>query len=209
MSHYYDHIKNFGAPNGVCSSITESKHISAVKRPWRRSNKHIPLPQMLKANGRLDKLAAARADFSARGMLVDSCLIQAIKDIIGDNGGPTDDGTGDSDSDGDTSSEAEFPRSQINHFDYTPDPNGNTDTSNEHLQTLCPPPQTLSASQAEDNDCGPVESGPLMNEVRLVSRKGQSLHLVPPHIQFLILFHSTHSTISHDTHCTRFEDRPT
>ena len=59
MVHYYDHIKNFGSPNGLCSSITESKHITAVKRPWRRSNKHIPLQQMLKTNERLDKIAAA------------------------------------------------------------------------------------------------------------------------------------------------------
>ena len=59
MVHYYDHIKNFGSPNGLCSSITESKHIAAVKRPWRRSNKHAALPQMLKVNKRLDKIAAA------------------------------------------------------------------------------------------------------------------------------------------------------
>ena len=41
MVHYHDHIENFGSPNGLCSSITESKHITAVKCPWRRSNKHI------------------------------------------------------------------------------------------------------------------------------------------------------------------------
>ena len=183
MSHYYDHIKNFGAPNGVCSSITESKHISAVKQPWRWSNKHVPLPQMLKANTQLDKLAAAHADFLARSMLVDSCLIQAVKDIIVDNEDSTDDTTGDSDSESDISSEAEFHHSHINNSDCTRDPNGNTDTSYEQLQTLCLPPQMLSASQAEDNDCGPVESGPLMNEVRLVSRKGQSPYLMPLCIQ--------------------------
>src|SRR5882762_6048563 len=48
MVHYYDHIKNFGSPNGLCSLITKSKHITAVKRPWHWSNKHIPLQQMLK-----------------------------------------------------------------------------------------------------------------------------------------------------------------
>ncbi|KAF9778110.1 hypothetical protein BJ322DRAFT_1014885 [Thelephora terrestris] len=82
MVHYFDHIKNFGSPNGLCSSITESKHITAVKRPWRRSNKHMALPQMIKSNQRLDKLAAARADFTARGMLVDSCLIKAIEAVL-------------------------------------------------------------------------------------------------------------------------------
>lgn len=31
---YYAYvITQFGAPNGLCSSITESKHIKAVKKP--------------------------------------------------------------------------------------------------------------------------------------------------------------------------------
>ena len=32
--HYLHLIRAFGAPNGLCSSITESKHIKAVKEPW-------------------------------------------------------------------------------------------------------------------------------------------------------------------------------
>jgi hypothetical protein len=32
--HYPAVIRLFGAPNGVCTSITESKHIRAVKEPW-------------------------------------------------------------------------------------------------------------------------------------------------------------------------------
>ena len=59
----------FDAPNGLCSSITESRHITAVKRPWRRSNRYEALGQMLLANQRLDKLAAAKVDFWSRGML--------------------------------------------------------------------------------------------------------------------------------------------
>ena len=35
--HYYINIQNFGTPNGLCSSITESHHITAVKKQWRRS----------------------------------------------------------------------------------------------------------------------------------------------------------------------------
>jgi hypothetical protein len=35
MVHYPLLIRNFGSPNGLCSSITESKHIKAVKEPWR------------------------------------------------------------------------------------------------------------------------------------------------------------------------------
>jgi hypothetical protein len=62
-------MKEFGAPGGVCSSITESRHITAVKKPWRRSNRYEALGQILLMNQRLDKLAAARVDFIDRGML--------------------------------------------------------------------------------------------------------------------------------------------
>jgi hypothetical protein len=40
MKHYPDMIRLFGAPNGLCSSITESKHIKAIKQPYHRSNHH-------------------------------------------------------------------------------------------------------------------------------------------------------------------------
>jgi hypothetical protein len=69
LIHYLQLIRAFGAPNGLCSSITESKHIKAIKEPWRRSNRFDALSQMLLTNQRLDKLAAARVDFSHRGML--------------------------------------------------------------------------------------------------------------------------------------------
>lgn len=69
LTHYHHLIRLFGAPNGLCSSITESKHIKAVKQPWRRSNRCKALGQILITNQRLDKLAAARSDFEARGML--------------------------------------------------------------------------------------------------------------------------------------------
>lgn len=69
MIHYKSLIREFGAPNGLCSSITESKHIKAVKEPWRRSSHFQALGQMLLTNQRLDKLAAVRVDFQARGFL--------------------------------------------------------------------------------------------------------------------------------------------
>jgi hypothetical protein len=72
MTHYSLLIRLFGAPNGLCSSITESKHIKAVKEPWRRSNRYHALLQMLVTNQRLDKLAASGADFQYRKMLNDS-----------------------------------------------------------------------------------------------------------------------------------------
>ena len=69
MVHYHQHIENFGAPNGLCSSITESKHISAVKRPWRRSNRYNAIHQIMQTNRRAEKLSAARASFTTHGML--------------------------------------------------------------------------------------------------------------------------------------------
>ncbi|KAJ6628177.1 hypothetical protein B0H10DRAFT_2160911 [Mycena sp. CBHHK59/15] len=69
MTHYRTNIEDFGAPGGICSSITESRHITAVKKPWRRSSRYEALSQMLLTNQRLDKLVAARADFIERGMV--------------------------------------------------------------------------------------------------------------------------------------------
>jgi hypothetical protein len=74
MIHYRRLIQMYGAPNGLCSSITENKHITAIKEPWRRSNRHQALGQMLLTNQRLDKLAAARIDYTARGMMEGPCL---------------------------------------------------------------------------------------------------------------------------------------
>ena len=69
LFHYRRLIEDFGAPGGLCSSITESRHITAVKKPWRRSNRYHALGQMLHTNQRLDKLAAMHSDFVSRGML--------------------------------------------------------------------------------------------------------------------------------------------
>ncbi|KAK0460266.1 uncharacterized protein EV420DRAFT_1620047 [Desarmillaria tabescens] len=67
--HYPSHIMEFGAPNGLCSSITESRHITAVKKPWRRSNHYNALSQMLLTNQHLDKLAALRTDLTQCGLV--------------------------------------------------------------------------------------------------------------------------------------------
>jgi len=75
-------IRLFGAPNGLCSSITEVKHIKAVKEPWRQSNHNKPLKQILLTNQRLDKLAAAWIDFTQRRMLKQSELDSSLK-LIG------------------------------------------------------------------------------------------------------------------------------
>ncbi|KAL6305520.1 hypothetical protein BKA93DRAFT_816905 [Sparassis latifolia] len=62
---------NYGAPNGLCSSITEAKHIKAIKEPWRRSNRYNALGQMLLTNQHLDNLAVSR-------MLQGTCLSEAL-----------------------------------------------------------------------------------------------------------------------------------
>lgn len=79
MLHYRAHIENFGAPNGLCTSITESKHIKAVKKPWRRSSRWKALGQMLIINQRNNKMAAACIDFKRRGMLDGSTLSAAVQ----------------------------------------------------------------------------------------------------------------------------------
>ena len=84
MVHYPALIRLFGAPNGLCSSITESKHIRAVKEPWRRSSRNNALFQMLTTNQRLDQLRAAHVDFTQRGML-NGTLLESVVAAIGTN----------------------------------------------------------------------------------------------------------------------------
>ncbi|KAH7904126.1 hypothetical protein BJ138DRAFT_1019557, partial [Hygrophoropsis aurantiaca] len=79
LVHYVRNIKLFGSPNGLCSSITESRHITAVKRPWRRSSRNQPLGEMIRTNTRLSKIAAARVEFGRRGMLKNDVLSHALQ----------------------------------------------------------------------------------------------------------------------------------
>ncbi|KAL0957220.1 hypothetical protein HGRIS_001034 [Hohenbuehelia grisea] len=90
LMHYRELIQEFGAPYGVCTSITESRHITAVKRPWRRSNRYNAIGQMLITNQRLDKLVALRASFISRGMLPASHDTPATHNDEDDDGGPVD-----------------------------------------------------------------------------------------------------------------------
>ncbi|KAI0054565.1 hypothetical protein BV25DRAFT_1910247 [Artomyces pyxidatus] len=82
LKHFRYLIEQFAAPNGLCSSITESKHIKAVKEPWRRSSHFEALGQMLITNQRLDNIAAARVDFAARGMLDGPCVSPFVATVI-------------------------------------------------------------------------------------------------------------------------------
>lgn len=69
LDHYFYAIHLFGSPNGLCSSITESKHIKAVKEPWRRSSRYKALIQMLQTLVRMEKMETIRRKFNKMGML--------------------------------------------------------------------------------------------------------------------------------------------
>ncbi|KAF9499199.1 hypothetical protein BDN71DRAFT_1384458 [Pleurotus eryngii] len=87
LTHYHHLIQEFGAPYGLCSSITESRHITAVKKPWRRSNRYNALGQMLQTNQRLDKLAALQTDYISRGLLPPTHDKKVLQDDNDDNDG--------------------------------------------------------------------------------------------------------------------------
>ena len=81
IMHYTKSICLFGSPNGLCTSITESKHIKAIKEPWHWSNHYNALGQMLVTNQCLDKLVAARIDFTRHGMLKGTYLSSVLADL--------------------------------------------------------------------------------------------------------------------------------
>lgn len=69
MTHFPDGVIKFGAPNGLDSSITESKHIEVCKQTWRRASRDDPLPQMLRSITWLDQLKALHRKLDCRRML--------------------------------------------------------------------------------------------------------------------------------------------
>ena len=78
LTHYSALIRAFGAPNGLCSSTTELKHIKAVKEPWHHSNHFEALGQMLLTNQCLDRLVASHVDFTKHGMLNSTCVERTL-----------------------------------------------------------------------------------------------------------------------------------
>ena len=74
LKHLCHAIHLFGSPNGLCSSITESKHIQAVKKPWRRSSRYRALTQMLRTLERMDKMLALYLRLEEIGMLEGFCF---------------------------------------------------------------------------------------------------------------------------------------
>jgi hypothetical protein len=69
FNHYYSLIQSFGSPNGLCSSITESKHVKAVKDTWCWSSCFKAIAQIVVTLLWLHKMAAARQHFTSLGML--------------------------------------------------------------------------------------------------------------------------------------------
>ncbi|KAG2052446.1 hypothetical protein BDR06DRAFT_983134 [Suillus hirtellus] len=69
LVHYKILIQMFGAPNGLCSSITKSKHIKAA------------LGQMLLTNQCLNKIEAARVDIHLHGMLKECKCAHTIPEL--------------------------------------------------------------------------------------------------------------------------------
>ena len=84
LKHYIRSIRLFGSPNGLCSSITESKHIPAVKKPWRRSNRYNALSQMLRTNQRMDKMHALRRILAEEKRLDGSTLSYTARMLSGE-----------------------------------------------------------------------------------------------------------------------------
>ena len=88
LTHYHDLITEFGTPNGLCSSITESQHIEDIKDPYWCSNWNEPLSQMLTTNQCMDKLSAQHIDYVAQGMLKDSIFqgcIEVPQKVVADS----------------------------------------------------------------------------------------------------------------------------
>ncbi|KAI6008637.1 hypothetical protein EDC04DRAFT_2610834 [Pisolithus marmoratus] len=81
MKHYPYLICQFGTPNGLCSSITKSKHIKAVKQLDWHTNRFQALGQILRINEKLDKFAAARADFEKCGILEGNYLLNVLGNL--------------------------------------------------------------------------------------------------------------------------------
>jgi hypothetical protein len=111
LMHYARSIRLFGSPNGLCSSITECKHIKAVKEPWRCSSRHNALGQILQSNTRTDKLAAARQEFTKLGMLDGSTLEYTAMILKGGKPVPRASAPGVTDSENDDNGPAPGPKS--------------------------------------------------------------------------------------------------
>ena len=78
VKHFWLLIQMFGALNVLCSSITESKHIKAVKEPYWCSSHFEALGQMLLTNQRIDKLEVYHVSLTSHNMLNGPNIIHVV-----------------------------------------------------------------------------------------------------------------------------------
>jgi hypothetical protein len=69
LVHYMSNIRLFGVLTGLDSAITKSKHIRAVKEPWRELNWVHTINQMITKNSWLSQMAALQVEFACQKML--------------------------------------------------------------------------------------------------------------------------------------------
>jgi hypothetical protein len=82
LGHYFTSIVPFGSLNGLCSLITKSKHIKAVKEPWQRSSHFKALSQMVHTVTRLDKLAVLHQIYLQCGMMVGMTAASVMQSMV-------------------------------------------------------------------------------------------------------------------------------
>ena len=81
LKHYIAIIYAYGSPSSLCSSMTENKHIKAIKKPWRHSNHYKAMKQMLLMDQHLDKLSASCTHFKSNNMLEGDCLTDTLAQL--------------------------------------------------------------------------------------------------------------------------------
>jgi hypothetical protein len=78
--HYTSNICLFGVLTGLNSAITKSKHIKAVKEPWRELNRVHTINQMITKNSWLSQMAALQAEFARLACVDDDNKINGPDD---------------------------------------------------------------------------------------------------------------------------------
>lgn len=145
LMHFLKAVQLFGSPNGLCSSITESRHIEAVKKPWRRTNRNEPLLQMLTIIVRQDKMATLRRTLIDEGKLQGTTAMHMAM-AVGEGGGIL--------------APYDHPRGAFEHEDEC------EDDEDLQLHTQC----DAYALDDRSKDTGPI-SGPRVSSSVLLSKK--------------------------------------
>ena len=143
---------------------------------------------MLVINTRNDKLAAARTNFSSRGMLKGTCLGETLQlwhsnlNDMSDNNNMdnVDDDTDDADNDTDNDADNNTDNADDNVDSDTGDVDNNTDdvddNADDNVDDNMDDDVDNDADDDEDNGfSGPVEGPPVLSEVVLAQKRGTKL----------------------------------